>query len=85
MTYDQASDNVDKWMASMDGQDYVSKARAQAKKEGRQFDEFQFRLEMIQKALQQSGSMYAPKAGNAAQSGTAVPSAPPPGAVRLKP
>jgi len=69
MTYDQASDNVDKWLASMDGQDYISKARAQAKKEGRQFDEFQFRMEMIAKALQQSGSAYAPKADNAAQSG----------------
>ena len=69
MTFDQASDNVDRWLKTMEGQDYVDEAKKAAKKAGIPFDTFAFRDQLIRKQLEQSGSRYAAQAGNQAQSG----------------
>jgi hypothetical protein len=68
LTYDQASDNVDKWLQNNSG--YISKIQSDAKKSGQPIpNAFDIRSQLINQALQQAG---------------AASDTPPPGAVRKK-
>lgn len=63
LTYDQASDNVDKWLTSSQGMSYIAGLKKAAKENKQPIpDEYTIRNDLIFKQMQQSGSSNAPKA-----------------------
>jgi len=62
MTYAQATDDVDKWLATTQGLSYISGLKKAAKDKGQPMpDEFTIRKNLIEQQMQQSGSSNAPK------------------------
>jgi hypothetical protein len=67
LTYDQASDNVDKWMQSTVGSTEISRMRKEAKDAGRPLPSaMEIRNQLIKDAMTASGSSYAGKMNSAA-------------------
>ena len=62
LTYDQASDNADKWMQSTTGMTEMSRMRKEAKEAGRPMPSaVEIRSQLIKDAMLASGSSYADK------------------------
>jgi hypothetical protein len=65
LTYDQASDNVDKFLTSTQGMAYLAEQRTAAKQQGKPLpDQFTIRNQLINRAMQASGPSQAPRANN---------------------
>jgi hypothetical protein len=65
LTYSQASDDIDKWLASTQGMSYIAEARKAAKDQGKPIpDQFTIRNQLIKKAMEDSGGSRAPKANS---------------------
>jgi hypothetical protein len=61
LTYGQASDDIDKWLASTAGMSYIAEARKAAKEQNKPLpDQFTIRNQLIKKAMEESGSSKAP-------------------------
>jgi hypothetical protein len=61
LTFGQASDDVDKWLASTQGMSYIAEARKAAKDQGKPLpDQFTIRNQLIKKTMEESGSSKAP-------------------------
>jgi hypothetical protein len=61
LTYDQASDNVDKYLSSTAGMLYMSDLQKAAKKEGKPLNAMDIRSQLIRQAMTESGSTNAAK------------------------
>lgn len=60
LTFAQASDDIDKWLASSQGMSYIAEARKAAKDQGKPMpDQFTIRNQLIKKAMEESGSSKA--------------------------
>ena len=65
LTFAQASDDIDKWLASSQGMSYIAEARKAAKDQGKPMpDQFTIRNQLIKKAMEESGGSRAPKANS---------------------
>jgi hypothetical protein len=61
LTFGQASDDVDKWLASTQGMSYIAEARKAAKEQNKPLpDQFTIRNQLIKKTMEESGSSKAP-------------------------
>jgi hypothetical protein len=80
LTYDQASDNADKWMQSQAGVEYLSRMRKESKESGKPMPSMlDIREQLIKRAMQTSGSAYAGRMAGAEGSSSGKMSTPPPG------
>jgi hypothetical protein len=65
LTYDQASDNVDKFLGSTQGTAYLAQLRTDAKQQNKPLpDPFTIRNQLIKKAMEDFNASKAPRAGN---------------------
>jgi hypothetical protein len=61
LTFGQASDDVDKWLASTQGMSYIAEARKAAKEQNKPLpDQFTIRNQLIKKTMEESGSSKTP-------------------------
>jgi hypothetical protein len=65
LTYDQASDNVDKFLTSTQGMAYLAQIRTEAKQQNKPLpDQFTIRNQLIRRAMEDAGPSQAPRANN---------------------